>query len=395
MGRSVPRFLKAAVIASACAMLCAPARAQSTNNDGYGLSPIPGVAATQVQSNYPVQGFSQAPQSADQFPPQAAPLTPVQQGGMAPAQNYSSVYAGPQGYSQPQPFTPPQAYAQPQPYAPQQAYQQQPYTPVPGYAPAQGYGSGYGQQGYAPAPVAQIAPVYGQSSYGQPSYAQPAYGAAPAMPAQMAPQTVAQNTPPAPYGYAPLRGASPNMPYGVTQGENIYAGYILGAGDKVRVNVFGEEDLSGEYQVDGSGLVRLPLIGTIRAGGSTAPALGMAISGALSQGYLKTPRVNVEITSYRPFYIIGSVNRPGTYPYVNNMTALDAVALGGGFTDKARESTVYVRHEGSSREEELPASQLTHIYPGDVVRVKSTIFWDAMDAISPVAGPAAIAATVF
>jgi polysaccharide export outer membrane protein len=178
-------------------------------------------------------------------------------------------------------------------------------------------------------------------------------------------------------------------------GENINSGYVLGSGDKVHVSVYGEDDLSGEYQIDGSGMVRLPLIGTIRAGGSTAPALGVSIAGALAQGYLKSPKVNVEITAYRPFYIIGAVNRPGNYPYVANMTALDAVALGGGFTDKARESTVYVHHEGSTHEDELPASQVTRIFPGDVVRVKSTVFWDAMDAFAPIAAPAAIAAAAF
>src|SRR6202012_5639741 len=117
------------------------------------------------------------------------------------------------------------------------------------------------------------------------------------------------------------------------------------------VNVFGEEDLSGDYQVDGSGLVRLPLIGTVRAGGSSAPGLGQAISTALAQGYLKDPKVNVEITLYRPFYIIGAVNRPGEYPYVDHISALNAVALAGGFTDQAKQSVVYVRHEGGTTEE--------------------------------------------
>ncbi len=70
------------------------------------------------------------------------------------------------------------------------------------------------------------------------------------------------------------------------------------------------------------------------------------------------------VTAYRPFYIIGAVNRPGEYPYVANMTALNAVAFGGGFTDQARQSTVFVRHEGSTHEDEVPANQITRIYPG-------------------------------
>jgi protein involved in polysaccharide export with SLBB domain len=177
-----------------------------------------------------------------------------------------------------------------------------------------------------------------------------------------------------------------------SNGQGINSGYLLGPGDKLHITVYGEDDLSGAYQIDGSGTVRLPLIGSLRAAGSTAPALESAIAGALAQGYLKSPRVNVEITEYRPFYIIGAVNHPGTFPYVNNMSALDAVALGGGFLDTAQQSVVYVRHEGSTIENEIPADQLTHIWPGDVVRVKTTLFWDAMAIFTPVAGPAVLAA---
>ena len=92
---------------------------------------------------------------------------------------------------------------------------------------------------------------------------------------------------------------------------------------------------------------------------------------------------------------MGAVNRPGEYAYVANMTALNAVAFGGGFTDHADNTTIYVRHEGSPTEEELPANQLTRVWPGDVIRAKTTWFWDTMDAFAPIAAPAAIAAAAF
>ena len=171
--------------------------------------------------------------------------------------------------------------------------------------------------------------------------------------------------------------------------------YRLGPGDKIRLTVFGEADLSGEYQVDGSGMVRLPLIGTLQASGATAPALEQNVAAALEAGYIKAPRVNVEITLYRPFYIIGAVNRPGQYPYVDHMSALNAVALAGGFTDQAIQSKLYIRHEGSATEQAVETSQLSHIEPGDVVRVKVSPFWEAMNLFSPVAGPAAIAAAAW
>ena len=341
MGRSVPNFFRAAVIACACAVLffcVSAARAQSTNDDGYGFIPVGPITippGAQIQPAYPQPNYAQAP-------PIAAPSVPVQQAPMMPAQPYGQPSSAPPAYPQAQPYAPPQSYAPPPAYA-----QAQPYAPPQSYTPPM----------------------------------RPAENAAPNQP----------------YGYVALPVAQQNYgPYYASNGgENINSGYILGSGDKVHVSVYGEDDLSGEYQIDGSGMVRLPLVGTVRAGGFTAPALGVSIAGALAQGYLKNPKVNVEITAYRPFYIIGAVNRPGNYPYVANMTALDAVALGGGFTDKARESTIYVRHEGSTHEEELPASQVTRIFPGDVVRVKTTVFWDAMDAFAPIAAPAAIAAAAF
>ena len=169
--------------------------------------------------------------------------------------------------------------------------------------------------------------------------------------------------------------------------------YRLGSGDKVHVVVFGEDDLGGDYEIDGSGYIRMPLIGQLRAAGISARTLGANIGDLLQKGYLNNPNVSVEVITYRPFYIIGAVNRPGQYPYVNNMNALNAVALAGGFTEQAKESVVYVRREGSTVETRLPADQSTVIHPGDVVRVDTTLFWDAVSVISPISGLSAIAAT--
>ncbi len=271
-------------------------------------------------------------------------------------------------------------------------------------------------QRYGFVPVQNAAP--NDQPYGIkpiPGYTPPAPPAAPpaaAPPPQMLRGSFEEErAPPAPdgelsaYGYVPLRDAPSAvrpMPQAVeianapvpVQGDaaRANADYRLGPGDKIRVTVFGEADLSGEYQVDGSGLVRLPLIGTLRASGFSAPGLEQNIAAAFSDGYLKNPRVNVEISTYRPFYIIGAVNRPGQYAYIDHMSALNAVALAGGFTDQAIQSTLYIRHEGSAREDSVSASQISYIAPGDVIRVKTSIFWEAMNMFAPVAGPAAIAA---
>jgi polysaccharide export outer membrane protein len=162
--------------------------------------------------------------------------------------------------------------------------------------------------------------------------------------------------------------------------------YRLGTGDKVRIIVFGEDDLGGEFQVDGNGRISLPLIGEVRASGQTAPDLERSISGRLANGYLHNPKVSVEISTYRPFYVIGEVNKPGEFAYVNGMSALNAVALAGGYTERANESTIYIRRNGSTKEETVPADQMTHIYPGDVVRVRISVFWSVMSVVGPVAG---------
>lgn len=146
-------------------------------------------------------------------------------------------------------------------------------------------------------------------------------------------------------------------------------GYTLGSGDKLRVIVFGEDDLGGEYVVDDSGFVRLPLIGQITAGGRTVRQLEEDIAAKLGAQYLKDPRVSIEVVSHRPFYIIGEVNKPGEYPFVTGMSVMNAVAMAGGYTYRANESSVYIRRKDSKEEEKYPADDTTKLSPGDIVNV--------------------------
>jgi polysaccharide export outer membrane protein len=167
--------------------------------------------------------------------------------------------------------------------------------------------------------------------------------------------------------------------------------YKLGSGDRVRVTVYGEEDLSGEFQVDSTGYIRLPLIGQMQASGHSAYQLEGSIEASLENGYLKNPRVNVEVTTYRPFYIIGQVNRPGQYAYVSNMSALDAIGLAGGFTEHALESVVHIRHEGDGKERDVAPDETVKVRPGDVIRVDQTLFWDAAAILAPATSAASMA----
>lgn len=151
-------------------------------------------------------------------------------------------------------------------------------------------------------------------------------------------------------------------------------GYQLDTGDKVHLTVFGEPDLSGDYDVDGSGYLRLPLIGQIHAAGLTLVQVEDRLQRKLASGYLKDPKVSAVVINYRPFYIIGEVNKPGEYPYASGMNVLTAVALAGGFTYRADDSDVYIRHKGSTDEVSEPADQTTRIKPGDIIRVAERFF---------------------
>jgi len=151
--------------------------------------------------------------------------------------------------------------------------------------------------------------------------------------------------------------------------------YRLAAGDKVRVTVYGHEDLSGEFDVDGTGRLSLPLIREVNAAGLTVRELEEAIIGRLSPDYLKQPQVSVAVLNYRPFYIMGEVQSPGSYPYVNGMTVMNAVAVAGGFTYRAKKGAVRVLREvesGGQRKLDLPLD--APVLPGDVIEVRERFF---------------------
>ena len=107
--------------------------------------------------------------------------------------------------------------------------------------------------------------------------------------------------------------------------------YPLATGDRLGITVFGEPDLSGDFEVDSLGWISLPLIGRVQATGLDARELNAIIVGKLKDGYLQNPTVTVEVRAYRPFYILGGVKSPGGYPYVIGMTVLNAIVLSGGY----------------------------------------------------------------
>lgn len=163
---------------------------------------------------------------------------------------------------------------------------------------------------------------------------------------------------------------------GVTPGgvANTVEGYRLGAGDQIRLTVFRHVDLSGEFQLDGQGSFAMPLVGDIEGMGLTARQLEDRVEKRLKDdNYLVDPQVSVEVLNYRPFYIIGEVANPGSYPYVSGMNVVNAVALAGGYTYRADQDDITI-NRGGSNGQQLDVRADTEVLPGDIVTVPERWF---------------------
>jgi polysaccharide export outer membrane protein len=153
-------------------------------------------------------------------------------------------------------------------------------------------------------------------------------------------------------------------------------GYHVAAGDKLRVTVFGEATLTGEYTIGVGGDLSLPLIESIPANQHTPKQLAQMISDSLKKGgYVLDPRVAVEILEHRPFYILGEVKAPGEYPYNGDMTFEQAVARAGGFTARANRRTVSILRQDWPRQQRVKLDgEPLKIAPGDTITVNEAFF---------------------
>jgi polysaccharide export outer membrane protein len=148
----------------------------------------------------------------------------------------------------------------------------------------------------------------------------------------------------------------------------------LQPGDKIRITVYGEDKLSGDYQLDQSGQISLPLAGTITAQGLTQSDLEKALTKKFRSEYLKDPKVTVTIATLQPYYIMGEVEKPGEYPYQSGLNVLTALAVAGGPTYRANRNTVQIQRRGETTMHDYPISTTVPILPGDVVKVPERYF---------------------
>jgi protein involved in polysaccharide export with SLBB domain len=146
--------------------------------------------------------------------------------------------------------------------------------------------------------------------------------------------------------------------------------YKLGPGDKLSLTVYGVKDLSGDVQVAAEGTVALPLVANVKAAGLTIAELTEAVRQKLMAGYVRDPKVTLQIISYRPFFILGEVKTPGQYPYIPGMTVTNAVVLAGGYTPRAFKDGFRVTRGGNS----FRADEASKLLPDDVVNVAERYF---------------------
>jgi protein involved in polysaccharide export with SLBB domain len=153
------------------------------------------------------------------------------------------------------------------------------------------------------------------------------------------------------------------------------ADYKLGAGDKVRVVVLADPEFSGEYEVDASGNMSVRMIGRISVLGMTLAQLEAELVQRYSSGgYLRNPKLSVELLSARPFFVLGEVLKPGSYPYVAGLTVAQAVAIAGGYTRRASTSRIKIKRFGSPAGNEDSATEDSVVNPGDILRVPERFF---------------------
>jgi len=156
--------------------------------------------------------------------------------------------------------------------------------------------------------------------------------------------------------------------------ETQLSGYLLGSGDLINIHVFEEEGLTLETRLSDAGTISYPFLGEIKAGGLRIGELTALVKTGLSDGYLLNPVVSITVLEYRQFYINGEVEEPGGYAYLPGLTLQKAVALAGGFTERASREKIFVIHDDSANEVPEKINLASPVRPGDVVTIEESFF---------------------
>ena len=152
------------------------------------------------------------------------------------------------------------------------------------------------------------------------------------------------------------------------------APYKLASGDRLRVIVFGQDNLTNSFSVDGAGNIAMPLVGLVHAQGLTTAEFASTLEARLRGGYLREPKVSVEVEAFRPFFVLGEVGSSGQYPFVNGMTAQTAIAIAGGFSPRGDQGGVDVTRIIDGRPTTASVPLTFPVRPGDTITVRERFF---------------------
>jgi len=151
--------------------------------------------------------------------------------------------------------------------------------------------------------------------------------------------------------------------------------YLLRAGDTVKISVYGEDSLNGEYMINPRGIINLPMVGQMTAAGLPEDTLREKIKSAfVAKGYMGNPIVSVGLSSSRPFFIMGQVKNPGTYPTMPDLNIFKAISMAGGYTPRAAENKILIDRKDGNTTLHMNATHNTPILPGDSITVRERIF---------------------
>lgn len=165
--------------------------------------------------------------------------------------------------------------------------------------------------------------------------------------------------------------ASIRGPHAVAEADGPY---LLDTGDRLRIFVYGQPNLSRLYTIDHGGFLTVPLIGAVKARGLTTFDVEGVIKRRLGAEFVKNPQVTVDVHQNRPFFILGEVRTAGQYPYVSGMTVETAVAIAGGYSERASNRTFRITRRIDGMVETIEAPADYPLLPGDTVFVRERLF---------------------
>jgi polysaccharide biosynthesis/export protein len=176
----------------------------------------------------------------------------------------------------------------------------------------------------------------------------------------------------------PVRNAvGATEPYGTkgkTAAYEYSTGYRVGAGDRLTIRVAGEAELTADYLVDGAGQISMPYVQSVSVAGMTSAQIEHLIAARLRQGYLRDPKVSAQVTTLRPFYILGEVNSAGSFAYQPGITVQNAIAIAGGYGARADQMTVLITRKTAKGTSTYKVPVTTQIYPGDIIYIRERWF---------------------